>query len=49
MIKQNVNYHSDEVVNNTIEKDVGKHSTKCTGDNLDKYVEFIYDNSEKNI
>ena len=26
-----------------------KFSTKCTGDNLDKYVEFIFDNSEEKI
>ena len=49
MIKQNVNYHSDEVVNKTIEKDVGKNSTKCTGGNLDKFTEFIFDNSEEKI
>ena len=49
MIKQNVNHHSDEVVNKTIEKDVGKHSNKSTGDNLDKFDEFIFDNSEENI
>ena len=49
MIKQNANHHSDEVVNKTIEKDVDKHSTKCTGDNLDKFAEFIFDNSEEKI
>ena len=26
-----------------------KFSTKCTGDNLDKSVEFIFDNSEEKI
>ena len=26
-----------------------KISTKCTGYNLDKSVEFIFDNSEENI
>ena len=49
MIKQNINLHCDEVVNKTIEKDVGKHLTKCTGDNLDKYDEFIFDDSEEKI
>ena len=32
--EQNVHHHIDEVANNTIEKDVGKHSTKCAGNNL---------------
>ena len=26
-----------------------KISTKCTGDNLDKSVEFIFDNSDEKI
>ena len=49
MIKLNVNHYCDEVVNKTIEKDVDKHSTKCTKDNLDKFAEFIFDNSEEKI
>ena len=49
LIKQNANHHCDEVVNKTIEKDVDKNSTKCTGDNLDKFSEFIFDNSEEKI
>ena len=32
--------------NKTIEKYVGKHWTKCAGDNLDKSADFIFDNSE---
>ena len=47
--KQNVDYHSDGVVNKTIVKDVGKHSTKCAGDNLDKSAEFIFDGREEKI
>ena len=49
MRKQNVDHYSDVVVNKIIEKDVGKHSTKCAGDNLDKSAEFIFDDSEKKI
>ena len=26
-----------------------KFSTKCTGENLDKFVEFIFDDSEEKI
>ena len=47
--KQNVDHHSDEVVNKTIEKDVGKHSTKSAGDNLDKSFDFIFYDSEEKI
>ena len=47
MINQNVNHKCDEVVNKTIEKDVDIHSTNCTGDNRDKFAEFIFDNSEE--
>ena len=49
MRKQNVDHYSDGVVNKIIEKDVGKHSTKCAGDNLDKSAEFIFDDSEEKI
>ena len=45
--KLNVDHHSDEVVNKTIEKDVGKHSTKSAGDNLDKSAEFIFDDDDE--
>ena len=47
--KQNVVHHSDAVVNKTIEKDVGKHWTKCAGDNIDKSAEFIFDGSEEKV
>ena len=47
LIIQNVDHHSDAVVNKTIKKDVNKHSTKCAGDNLDKSTNFIFDGSEK--
>ena len=49
MKKQNVDHHSDAVVDKTIEKDVGKRSTKCAGDNLDKSDEVIFDDSEEKI
>ena len=49
MRKQKFDYHPDGVANKTIEKDIGKHSTKCTGDNLDKSAEFIFDGSEKRL
>ena len=39
--KQNVDHHSDGVVNKTIKKDVRKYSTLFAGDNLDKSAEFI--------
>ena len=45
--KQNVDHHSDEVINKTIKKDVGKHSTKCAGDNLNESAEFILNDSEE--
>ena len=46
--KLNVDYHSNKVVIKTIQKDFGKHSTKSSGDNLDKSFEFIfYDGEEK--
>ena len=40
---------TDWVVNKIIEKDADKFSTKCTRDNLDKSVEFIFDNIEEKI
>ena len=47
--KQNVDHYSDEVVNKSIKKDVDKHSTNCSGDNIDKSVVFIFDDTkEKN-
>ena len=49
MRKQNVDRHSNGVVNKIIKKDIGKHSTKCTGDNLDKSAEFIFNNSTKRL
>ena len=39
----------DWVVNKIIEKYAENFSTKCTRDNLDKSVEFIFDNSEEKI
>ena len=47
--KQIIDYYSDGVVNKTIEKDVGKHSTKCAGDNIDKSAEAIFDDSGEKI
>ena len=47
--KQNVDYHSDDVANKNIEKDVDKHSTKCAGDNLDKSAEFIFYDTKKRL
>ena len=47
--KLSVNHHSDEVVNKTIKKDVGKNSTKSAGDNLDKSSEFMFDDGEEKI
>ena len=49
MRKQNVDHHSDAVVNKIIEKDVGKYSTKFSGDNINKSAEFIFDDSEEKI
>ena len=49
ILKQNVDHHSCGVANKTIKKDVGKHSTKCAGDNLDKSEEFIFDDCEEKI
>ena len=45
--KQNVDLFNDWVVNKIIEKDAENFSTKCTRDNLDKSVEFIFGNSEE--
>ena len=36
--KQNVDLHSDGVVNKIISKDVGKYLNKCSGDNIDKSI-----------
>ena len=36
-------------MNKTILKDVGEHSTKSAGDNLDKSFEFIFDDGEEKI
>ena len=36
-------------MNKNIKKNVGKHSTKNAGDNLDKSVEFIFHDSEDKI
>ena len=47
MRKQNVDLYTNWVVNKIIDKDVDKIFNKCTRDNLDKSVEFIFDNSEK--
>ena len=47
--KQNVDHHSEGVVNKTKKNDVGKHSTKWAGDNIDKSAEFIFDDSEEKI
>ena len=47
--KQNVDNYSDAAVNKTIEKDIGKHSTKWARDNLDISAEFIFDDSEEKI
>ena len=49
MRKQNVYHFTDWVVNKITEKDADKFSTKCTRDNLDKSVEFIFDDSEEKI
>ena len=49
MRKQNVDHHSDAVVNQTIEKDVGKYSTKFSGDNINKYAEFIIDDNKERL
>ena len=49
MRKLNVDHHSDEDINKTIEKDIGKHSAECAGGNLDKSVRFIFDGSEQKI
>ena len=35
--KQNVDHHSDGVVNKTIERNVEKHLTKCGGNSSDKF------------
>ena len=47
--KQNFDHHSDKVVNKTIKKDISKHPTKCSRDNLDKSAEFIFDESKEKI
>ena len=47
--KQIVDLFTDWVVNKIIEKDAENFSTKCTRDNFDKSVEFIFDESEEMI
>ena len=49
MRKQNIDHHSDGVVNKIIEEDADKHSTKCARDNIDKSAELIFDDSEEKI
>ena len=46
-LRKNVDHHSDAVANKTIEKDVGKHSTKCEQEIQDRSDEFIFDDSEE--
>ena len=49
MRKQNYDLFTDWVVNKIMKKQLTKFSTKCTRDNLDRSVEFIFDNSEEKI
>ena len=49
MRKQNVGLFTYWVVNKIMKKMLTKCSSKCTRDNLDKSVEFIFDNSEEKI
>ena len=49
MRKQNVDLFTDWVVNKIIEKMLTNFFNKCTRDNLDKHVEFIFNISEEKI